>query len=72
MCIYILFPLLPYLHLSLFVSHHREDMDPSEYEETRQETVDQLKEFNESLSKLTSGDMTLVNEINRMQLVSLS
>ena len=49
----------------------REDLDAAEYEETRQETVEQLKEFNESLSKLTSGDMTLVNEINRMQLVSV-
>ncbi|XP_003384318.1 PREDICTED: protein LZIC-like [Amphimedon queenslandica] len=46
----------------------KDDMDAAEYEETRQETVEQLKEFNESLSKLTSGDMTLVNEINRMQL----
>ena len=47
-------------------------MDAAEYEETRQETVEQLKEFNESLSKLTSGDMTLVNEINRMQLVGVA
>ena len=50
----------------------RDDLDAAEYEETRQETVEQLKEFNESLSKLTSGDMTLVNEINRMQLVGVA
>lgn len=31
--------------------------------------MEQLKEFNDSLSKLTAGDMTLVDEINRMQLV---
>ena len=49
--------------------NYRDDLDPSEYEETRQETVEQLKEFNDSLSKLTAGDMTLVDEINRMQLV---
>ena len=46
-------------------------MDTEEYEETKKETIDQLKEFNESLTKLTAGDMTLVNEINRMQLVCL-
>nr|CAH04891.1 leucine zipper and ICAT homologous protein [Suberites domuncula] len=46
----------------------RDDLDDDEYEETKRETLDQLKEFNESLSKLQGGDMTLVNELNRMQL----
>lgn len=44
-------------------------MDPDEYEETKTETIEQLKEFNDSLTKLTAGNMTLVDEINRMQLV---
>ena len=49
----------------------RDDLDPEEYEETKTETVEQLKEFNDSLTKLTAGNMTLVDEINRMQLVIL-
>ena len=48
---------------------HRDDLDPEEYEETKQETLDQLKEFNASLTKMKGGDMTLVDEVNRMQLV---
>ena len=53
------------LSLSL---HDRDDLDPDEYEETKRETLEQLKEFNESLTKMKGGDMTLVNELNRMQL----
>ena len=47
----------------------RDELDPEEYEETKQETLDQLKEFNASLTKMKGGDMTLVDELNRMQLV---
>ena len=43
-------------------------MDAEEYEETKRETLEQLKEFNESLAKMKGGNMTLVNELNRMQL----
>ena len=46
----------------------RDDLDDDEYEETKKETLEQLKEFNESLTRLQGGDMTLVNELNRMQL----
>ena len=46
----------------------REDLDADEYEETKSETLEQLKEFNESLARMKGGDMTLVNELNRMQL----
>eukprot|EP01147_Barroeca_monosierra_P010101 gene10101-2268_t len=46
----------------------REDLDNDEYEETKQETIDQLKEFQESLSKMTQGNMSLVDEIGAMQL----
>lgn len=48
--------------------HFRADLDADEYEETKSETLEQLKEFNESLMKMKGGDMTLVNELNRMQL----
>jgi hypothetical protein len=48
----------------------RGDLDQSEYEETKNETMEQLREFNESLSKMISGDMTLVDQLGSMQLVS--
>ncbi|KAL5490764.1 hypothetical protein EMCRGX_G015945, partial [Ephydatia muelleri] len=46
----------------------RVDLEPEEYEETKKETIEQLKEFNQSLSKMKEGNMTLVDELNRMQL----
>jgi hypothetical protein len=33
--------------------------------------MEQLREFNESLSKMISGDMTLVDQLGSMQLVSV-
>ena len=45
-------------------------MDADEYEETKKETVEQLNDFNESLSKMKEGDLSLVDELNRIQLVS--
>lgn len=46
----------------------REDLDDDEYEETKQETLDQLKEFQESLKKMVEGNMTLVDQLDGMQL----
>ncbi|XP_051981034.1 protein LZIC [Xyrauchen texanus] len=46
----------------------REDLEEEEYEETKKETLEQLSEFNESLKKLMSGNMTLVDELGGMQL----
>lgn len=46
----------------------REDLDDDEYEETKKETLEQLSEFNDSLKKIMSGDMTLVDELSGMQL----
>ncbi|KAL7976206.1 hypothetical protein Chor_008303 [Crotalus horridus] len=40
----------------------------SEYEETKKETLEQLSEFNDSLKKIISGNMTLVDELGGMQL----
>ena len=45
-------------------------MDADEYEEVKKETIEQLEEFQELLSKHSSGDMTLIDSINTMQLVS--
>ena len=47
----------------------REDLDTEEYEEMKKDTLDQLKEFNESLNKMKDGNMTLVDDISRWQLV---
>lgn len=49
--------------------YSREELDDEEYEETKKETLEQLSEFNESLKKLMSGNMTLVDELGGMQLV---
>eukprot|EP00049_Salpingoeca_infusionum_P003519 m.67431 g.67431 ORF g.67431 m.67431 type:complete len:189 (-) comp12162_c0_seq1:184-750(-) len=46
----------------------REELDEEEYEETKRETIDQLKEFQDSLTKLTAGNLSLVDDIGAMQL----
>lgn len=49
----------------------RDDLDEEEYEETKNETLDQLKEFNETLKNMKGGDLSLVDQVNRYQLVSI-
>ncbi|XP_071515676.1 protein LZIC-like isoform X2 [Panulirus ornatus] len=44
------------------------ELDPEEYEEVRKDTVEQLNEFQSSLSRMTSGDMTLIDSFSAMQL----
>ncbi|EFA03820.1 protein LZIC [Tribolium castaneum] len=46
------------------------DLDPEEYEETKQDTMDQLKELNDSLSKLVKGDISLVSALGAVQLAT--
>lgn len=48
----------------------REDLDDDEFEETKSETLDQLKEFKSSLDKMLGGNLSLVDEFNGMQLVN--
>ena len=48
----------------------RDDLDADEYEETKQETMDQLSEFKESLDNMVGGNLSLVDQLNGMQLVS--
>ena len=54
-----------------FVCTLREDMDDDEYEETKQDTLEQLQDFKESLTKMMAGNMTLVDELNGMQIVRI-
>lgn len=44
------------------------ELDPEEYEEVHKDTIEQLNEFHSSLSRMTSGDMTLVDSFSAMQL----
>jgi hypothetical protein len=44
------------------------DMDDEEYSTTRQETMDQLQEFEVSLNKMAAGNMSLVDSIGSVQL----
>ncbi|CAH1773960.1 unnamed protein product [Owenia fusiformis] len=46
----------------------KEDFEEDEYEETKNETLEQLKEFNESLSNMMKGNLSLVDQLNGMQL----
>uniref|UniRef100_H2Z7E7 Beta-catenin-interacting ICAT domain-containing protein n=1 Tax=Ciona savignyi TaxID=51511 RepID=H2Z7E7_CIOSA len=39
-----------------------------EYEDMKNETIEQLKEVKESLEKMVKGDVSLINEVNAMQL----
>jgi hypothetical protein len=43
------------------------EMDKAEYEASKKDTIEQLKEFEETLSKLVSGDVTLVSELDTMR-----
>lgn len=51
--------------------YYRDELDAEEYEEARQDTLDQLQEFNDSLAKLAKGDISLVNTMGAMQLVCI-
>mmetsp|Transcript_1520 Transcript_1520/g.5384 ORF Transcript_1520/g.5384 Transcript_1520/m.5384 type:complete len:210 (-) Transcript_1520:107-736(-) len=46
----------------------REMLDDDEYEETKAETIDQLKEFQTTLNRMVSGDSTLVDKLGGVQL----
>ncbi|XP_074654780.1 protein LZIC-like [Tubulanus polymorphus] len=46
----------------------REDLDEDEYEETKKDTMEQLKEFSDSLNRMKGGDLSLIDNLNAMQL----
>jgi hypothetical protein len=43
-------------------------MSEEEYNETKEETLEQLKELNASLSKMKEGNLSLVDDVNGIQL----
>eukprot|EP00771_Trimastix_marina_P003831 gnl/Trimastix_PCT/539.p1 GENE.gnl/Trimastix_PCT/539~~gnl/Trimastix_PCT/539.p1 ORF type:complete len:189 (+),score=80.09 gnl/Trimastix_PCT/539:57-623(+) len=46
----------------------KDDLDEDEIQEAKEETNAQLREFQQSLERMASGNMSLVDEINSMQL----
>lgn len=52
------------------IEESKNDLDPEEYEESKTDTLEQLQELNQSLSKLLCGDMTLVDQLSSMQLAT--
>ncbi|KAL6431452.1 protein LZIC-like [Cataglyphis hispanica] len=48
----------------------RVTLDETDYQESKEDTMEQLREFNESLQRMISGDMTLINELGAMQLAT--
>lgn len=48
----------------------RDEMTDDEYNESKEDTVEQLKEFNIRLNKITAGDMTIHDNLTTMRLVS--
>ncbi|XP_078486813.1 protein LZIC [Ciona intestinalis] len=45
----------------------KDDLE-DEYEEMKSETIEQLKEVRESLQKMVKGDVSLVDDVNAMQI----
>lgn len=49
----------------------RVTLDETDYQESKEDTMEQLREFNDSLQRMISGNMTLVDELGAMQLVHI-
>lgn len=52
------------------VENIKDELDEDEYNETKEDTIEQLKEFHERLDKLVKGDISLVNAIGAFQLAT--
>ncbi len=48
----------------------RDEMEPEEYAEQKEDTLEQLKDFQQHLSSLRSGNLSVVDSFGAMQLVS--
>ena len=44
----------------------REELDDEEYEETKADTLDQLKEFEKSLKTMSSGKTSVMSDLDRV------
>lgn len=50
------------------IEEMKEELGEEEYTSTRQETIDQLQEFETTLAKMISGNVTLVDDLSGIQL----
>ena len=50
----------------------REEFDDDEYEETKAVTLAQLDSFKTSLARMTTGDVTLTNELETIKSATLA
>ena len=57
---------MPFISLNL--KYLRNEMSIEEYNETKEETLEQFQELNISLSKLKEGNLSLIDELSSMQL----
>ena len=50
-------------------AHDSDELGAEEYTETKQETLEQMREFQASLTKLSAGDLSLTDYLASIQLV---
>ena len=50
------------------LENSKEELDEEEYSDMREDTLEQVEEFQASLTKLSSGDLGLVDSLSAMQL----
>lgn len=46
----------------------KDDLEPEEYEETKKDTMKQLEEFQQSLAKMSEGNISLIDELTHVRL----
>lgn len=51
------------------LKEEKDSFTPEEYAEMEKETLDQLRDFQNSLKKMTEGDLTLADELSSVKLV---
>jgi uncharacterized protein (UPF0305 family) len=49
----------------------KDNLEPAEYKEMYDDTIQQLKEFKASLEKMMAGNMTLVDQLSNVKMVFL-
>ena len=50
------------------LEENREALDPEEYDQMKQDTLQQLKEFGDLLERQKSGNVTLIDHLNQVQI----
>lgn len=58
------------IHFVSVFNFSRDELSQGEYDEMKEEFLDQMKEFSRALDRLTRGDLTLVSRISVIKDVS--